>query len=307
MAVRNYLGAFGHVVLDYIVTVPRLPKPNTSIQILDRQRYFGGTAGNLARAAARLGVGTSLASFVGTDFPADYRDALRKEGVDLSDLRPVPRHATPTAWVFSDRAGDQMAIIDQGPMADAARRPVLMHSVRDVELVHLGTGRPEYYRKVALAAERLGRTVAFDPSQEIHYVYNRALFRDLMDRSTYFFGNEAEIAKAKEFLRATDTKDLLHHADVVVATLGARGSAVFTPWGRIRIPAVRPKRVVDVTGAGDAYRAGFYAGLAHGYDLRRCGLLGSAVASFVVESRGTQTNLPTWAQAVARARRHATF
>ena len=39
--------------------------------------------------------------------------------------------------------------------------------------------------------------MAFDPSQEIHYVYRRALFRDLMDRSTYFFGNEAEIAKAK--------------------------------------------------------------------------------------------------------------
>lgn len=307
MAVRNYLGAFGHVVLDYIVTVPRLPKPNTSIQILDRRRYFGGTAGNLARAAARLGVRTSLASFVGPDFPADYRDALRKEGVDLTDLREVPRHATPTAWVFSDRAGDQMAIIDQGPMGDAASRPLLLHSVRDVELVHLGTGRPEYYRRVAIEAERLGKTVAFDPSQEIHYVYSRALFRNLMDRSTYFFGNEAEIAKAKEFLRATETTGLLRHVEVVVATLGAKGSMVFTSSGKTRIPAVKPKRVVDVTGAGDAYRAGFYAGLARGYDLGRCGLLASAVASFVVESRGTQTNLPTWAQALARARRHATF
>jgi len=307
VAVRNYLGAFGHVVLDYIVTVPKLPEPNTSIQILDRRRYFGGTAGNLARAAARLGVRTSLASFVGTDFPRDYEDALKEDGVDLRDLRKVPGATTPTAWVFSDREGNQMAIIDQGPMKEAAGARVLRHSVRDVELVHLGTGRPEYYARVAEAAEELGRMIAFDPSQEIHYVYTSRTFRRLLDRATYFFGNEAEIARAKQFLRVTSTEGLLRHAEVVVATLGAKGSVVITREGRIRIPRVRPRRLVDVTGAGDAYRAGFYAGLSHGYDVRRCGILASAVASFVVEAKGTQTNLPRWSQVLARARRHATF
>ena len=307
MAVKNFLGAFGHVVLDYIVTVPRLPDPNTSIQILDRRRYFGGTAGNLARAAARLGVRTSLASFVGPDFPEDYRDAFREDGVDLRDLRVVRGRSTPTAWVFSDRRGNQMAIVDQGPMKDTARRPVLRHSVRDVELVHLGTGRPEYYVRVADLAEDLGRSIAFDPSQEIHYVYRRSLFLSLLRRSTYFFGNEAEIARAKRFAGTTSTAGLLRHAEVVVATLGSRGSVIFTREGKVRVPRVRPGRVVDVTGAGDAYRAGFYAGLARGLDLRRCGILGSAVASFVVETKGTQTNLPTWDRVVARARRHATF
>ena len=61
MGVRNFIGAFGHVAMDYIVSLRRLPTPNTSIEILDRQRYFGGTAGNLARAAGRLGVKVSLA------------------------------------------------------------------------------------------------------------------------------------------------------------------------------------------------------------------------------------------------------
>src|SRR5713101_3538056 len=63
----------------------------------------------------------------------------------------------------------------------------------------------------------------------------------------------------------------------------SRGSAIYTRDGKIKIPRVRPKRVVDVTGAGDAYRAGFYAGLSRGFDLRRCGILGSTVASFAVE------------------------
>jgi len=62
-----------------------------------------------------------------------------------------------------------------------------------------------------------------------------------------------------------------------------------------------------VTGAGDAYRGGFYAGLSRKLDLYRCGLIGATVAGFVIERRGTQTNIPTWEQAVARASRYASF
>lgn len=304
---KDYLGAFGHVVMDHIITLRHLPRPNTSIEIVDRRRSFGGTAGNLARAAAHLGVKTALASFVGEDFPTDYRDALRQEGIDLKDLRAVPGFKTPTAWIFSDPKGNQMAVIDQGPMKVGARLPILSHSVRDVELVHLGTGRPEYYVRIADLAEELGRTIAFDPSQEIHYVYNSRLFQNLLRRSTYFFGNEAEIAQAKRFARVSSTEGLLRFTSVVIATLGSRGSTIYAREGRIRIPRVPPTRVVDVTGAGDAYRAGFYAGLSRGFDIRQCGILGSTVASFVVESKGTQTHLPTWAQALRRARNYTEF
>jgi len=305
--VRNYLGAFGHVAIDHIVTLRRLPRPNTSIEILGRRRSFGGTAGNLSRAAACLGVKTSLASFVGEDFPSDYRKALRKDGVDLTDLRPIRGATTPTAWIFSDSAGNQMAIIDQGPMKEGVRLPILRHSVVDVELVHLGTGRPQYYIRIARLAAELDRTIAFDPSQEIHYVYTPRLFRTLLRHTAYFFGNEAEIIQAKRFLRVTSTEGLLRFAPVVIVTLGSRGSAVHTRDAKIRIPRVPPTRVADVTGAGDAYRAGFYAGLSRGFDLRHCGILGSSVASFIVEAQGTQTHLPTWTQAVQRARKYAPF
>ena len=293
-------------MLDHIFTLRRLPKPNSSIEIVRRRRSFGGTAGNLTRAAARLGVKTALASFVGDDFPSDYRDALRKEGVDLTDLRSIRGALTPTAWIFSDGSGNQMAVIDQGPMK-VARLPILRHAVETSELVHIGTGRPAYYARIASLAAELDRTIAFDPAQEIHYVYSPRLFRTLLERSTYFFGNAAEIAQAKRFLRVGSTEGLLRFTAVVAATLGPRGSAIYTRDGKIRIPRVAPKRVVDVTGAGDAYRAGFYAGLSRGLDLRRCGILGSSVASFVVEMPGTQTHLPTWAQALSRARKFASF
>jgi len=307
MAVTNFLGVFGHVILDYIVTLEKFPERNTSIQILDRETFFGGTGGNIARIAARLGVRTALASFVGGDFPPEYRHALVADGVDVKDLRSVPGHRTPTAWIFSDRRGNQMAIVDQGPMKVAATLEVLAHTVESSDLVHIGTGRPEYYSRIVALASKLGKRIAFDPSQEIHYVYDAATFRRLLRRAEFFFGNESETRRALAFTKRKRPSDLLEFVRVVVLTRGAKGSTILSEDGKVDVPAIQPRRVVDVTGAGDAYRAGFYAGLARGLDLHRCGLLGSSVASFVIERRGTQTNIPTWGQAVARASKFASF
>ena len=307
MAMTNFLGVYGHVAIDHILAVPHLPRPNSSISVVNRIHHYGGTGGNIARIAARLGVPTALASFVGEDFSGEYRSALERDGVDLEDLRSVPGYGTPTVWIFSDPKGNQTAVVDQGPMAHASKFALLTHAVESSRIVHLGTGRPEYYRRVAALAARHGKVIAFDPSQEIHYVYTATSFLDLLRRADYFFGNEGETLAALRFTHLRRPRDLLRHVDVVVRTLGKRGSEVTEADGTTKIPSLRPRRVVDVTGAGDAYRAGFYAGLHRGYDPVRCAVLGSSVASFVVEAAGTQTNIPTWNQTLRRASRSARF
>ena len=308
MAVRNFLGVFGHVVLDHILEVPRLPVPDRTVRALGQETHFGGTGGNVARVAAKLGVPTALASFVGEDFPAEYRAGLAADGVDVTDLRIVRGATTPAAWIFTAPGGRQTTVIDQGPMWDAHTRPVPAHTVRSAQIVHLGTGRPKYHLRVARLAARLGKTIALDPSQEITYAYTRTSFLALLRHAHLFFGNEAETRFALKFARLREPRDLLRYVDQVIVTRGRRGSVVITREdGTHRIPRVPPRRVVDVTGAGDAYRAGYYAGMSRGYEPRRCGLLGSAVASFVIEASGPQTATPTWTQAVARARKFDGF
>jgi sugar/nucleoside kinase (ribokinase family) len=297
----NFLGVFGHVVLDYIFQVPRLPEPNTTIQIKGRRRLFGGTAANICRTAARLGVRTALASFVGEDFPEEYRRALEAEGIDLEDLRPLSGYSTPTAWIFSDPDGNQVAIIDQGPMQAASDFELLEHTIRSSELVHIGTGRPEYYRRVIDMARELGKEVSFDPSQEIHYVYDRESFLDMVKDTDFFFGNRYEFRRALEYAGFAEPEDMLELVRVAILTLGKEGSVIYTTEADWRIPCVPAKEEVDVTGSGDAYRAGFYAGLSRGLDLPLCGLLGSSTASFCVEGRGPQDRLPTWDEAWERA------
>lgn len=308
MALRNFLGVFGHVVLDHILAVPRLPSTDTSVRVIDRSLYYGGTGANVARIAARLGVPSALASWVGEDFPADYRRALESDRVDCTDLRALDGAMTPSAWIFTAPGGKQTTVIDQGPMWTAHLRPVPEHTVRSAAVVHLGTGRPQYHRKVAALAAELGKMIAFDPSQEITYAYTRESFLALIRRANLFFGNQVEVSTALRFARLKAPKDLLKYVDQVVVTLGRKGSVVISREdGTRRVPRVPPKRVADVTGAGDAYRAGYYAGMSRGYDPARCGVLGAATASFVLETRGTQTTIPTWDDVLGRASRYDAF
>jgi adenosine kinase len=66
------------------------------------------------------------------------------------------------------------------------------------------------------------------------------------------------------------------------------GSCVCTSDNEIDIPAIKPKEVVDPTGAGDAYRAGLIKGLAQNLNIKQSAEMGSVCASFAVECYGTQ-------------------
>ena len=296
----NFLGVYGHVVLDHVVRVPALPKPNASVSIESESLFFGGTGANIARMASRLGVRTALASFVGEDFPKEYYDALKSDGVELRDLRVVRGHKTPYCYVFSD-GRDQQNFIHQGPMARADDLELLKHTVKDSRIVHIGTGSPVYYGKIAALAHKLGREVAFDPGQEIHYVYGPKSFEALLERSRYFFCNEVELKRALEYTGSRKPSDLLDRVEVLVNTKGAKGADIYRGAKKYSIPAIKPRKFVDATGAGDAFRAGFYAALSRNFDTRKCGLAGAAGASLKLESLGAQTNMPDWGAVKKRA------
>ncbi len=307
MAVKRFLGVYGHVNLDYIIDVERLPRPNTSIQIERERIYFGGTGGNVARLAAAMGVSTALSSFVGEDFPVAYEVALRKSGVDVTEVMRVAEYGTPRVWIFSDPRGNQMAVVDQGPMRIATKLPLLTATALRSKHVHFCTGRPEYYVKVAREAARAGKMISLDPAQEIHYVYTAKTLRQMIRYTDIFFGNEKEVAKAAGMLNVDGGRGLLKHVRVIVETRGGKGSLVHEKDGTGKIPAIKPRKLVDFTGAGDAYRAGFYAGLSRGFDFVRSAVLGSSASSFALEAKGTQTVLPTYEQVLSRAKKSGAF
>lgn len=299
---KFFLGVYGHTVLDYIITVPRLPPPNTSIETIERHIFFGGTGGNIARVASSLGVTTALSSFVGKDFPEDYEKALIEAGVDISGLRKVEGYRTPLAWIFSDQEHNQICVIDQGPYRDSGNFAVDERTTRESEIIHICTGRPEYYSKVMDLAAELGKVISFDPAQEIHYVYDRDTFNELLGKSSHFFANESELKTALKYTALEKMEEIAERVDLLVVTLGKDGSVIFHGGDRIDIPPAKPARIAEATGMGDSYRAGFYAAWSRGLDFESCGRAGSATASFAMESMGGQSNIPSWDDVLRRMR-----
>jgi sugar/nucleoside kinase (ribokinase family) len=289
--------------MDHIIEVPRFPEPNTSIEVTSHCTYRGGTGANIAFIAGCLGVPAALASFVGSDFPEDFQRALDEARVDTTDLKQVKGYTTPTCWIMTEPGQDQVAVINQGPMRDAGAFPVVKHSVDTSERIHICTGRPEYYLKVVEYARRRGKAVSFDPGQELHYVYTPSTFKAILAKTDIFFANESEARRALKYLGLRKTVQLLDYAPTLVLTRGKNGSEIVTHEGAWKIPIVDADRFVDPTGAGDGYRAGFYAGLFRGMGLRDAALAGAAAASYVVEEKGCQTNPPTWKKLEERLRK----
>ena len=300
---RPYLCIYGHTALDYIITLEHLPEPNTSVDVNEKKRFFGGTGANMATIAATLGVPTALCSFVGKDLPADFREFMGGKGVDLKELVPVDGYETPTVWIVSDSMHNQIAYVYQGPMREMDRFEPRMGAAREAEVVHICTGRPNYYVKVMSQCRILKKHVSFDPSQEINHIWNGETFRKALPLCDTFFANENELRTAMGYMGVTKPEQLLRTVGLLVNTRGSKGSVVYCPGGVYEIPAVAPAKIVDTTGAGDAFRAGFYAGRFRGYSVRECAVLGSSAASFVIESVGSVTNIPTWAQVLERAER----
>jgi adenosine kinase len=81
---------------------------------------------------------------------------------------------------------------------------------------------------------------------------------------------------------------LLERTRTIITTLGDQGSRVCTLQGETAIPAIKPRELVDPTGAGDSYRGGLITGLARGLDVTKAARMGSVCASFAVECYGTQ-------------------
>lgn len=287
----TFLAVFGHVNIDVKVQLGRLPSPGKSAEVLSRGQVLGGTAANISMNAATLGIPTALATYVGRDFPKQYVQMLRASGVDLKDLKFVKDGDSPVCFVLTDKDQNQMYFIDQGVQRDLESRPLLERAVRRSKCIHISTGRPGYYIRIAKLAKELGKRVYMDPGQEIHFLYDRKNIRGLIEHCDGFFGNTLEAVVAVKLLGGKKVSDLLNYVDVAIITDGKKGSKVYTKEKVHTIPVIKKADIADPTGAGDAYRAGFYSGLMRGLGYQECGLLGSAAASVVVRNRGNMKAL----------------
>lgn len=272
----------GHTAVDHISKVPHLPGKNCSTHITDRQIYFGGGAANIAAGIAKLGEESTLISCVGGDFTdSDYDHWMKGLGI-RQQFFLVPDAHTPTAFMFTDDAGDQMTFFEWG-----ASRAFANATAPALPFVHMATADPTFNCKVAEKSE----FVSFDPGQDVFY-YSKEQLESILENTDILFANQHEVHQMCSTLNITKEK-LIEQVETAIFTMSGEGSNLYERGNKYFIPVV-PVKLADPTGAGDAYRAGFLSAFVKGYSSLICCKIGTVTASYVVERVGCQTNLPDW-------------
>jgi sugar/nucleoside kinase (ribokinase family) len=146
------------------------------------------------------------------------------------------------------------------------------------------------FRDAASAAKAAGAKVALSLSDAFCVDRHRDDFRSLVrEGADIVFANEKEITtlyQVNSFAEATDAA--LKDCDMAVLTRSEAGSVIVAAGETIEIEAEPVSRVVDLTGAGDLYAAGFLYGLTHGAPLLTCGRLGSLAAAEAIGHIGAR-------------------
>ncbi|MEM3690434.1 MAG: carbohydrate kinase family protein [Candidatus Micrarchaeia archaeon] len=286
----------GQIVFDYIFHVRNFPKTNSTTYIQSYDGFFGGAAGNFAVVCSKLGEKASVVSFVGDDFKnSAYEKHLKKQEVDLTNLKVVEGERTARAFMFNDSKGRQSSFFFWGAASRFQNAPIPYLKLREGDVVHLANGSPEF--NIRFASKYPG--VSFDPGYDI-VAYGRKEIQEILEKTTFLSCNEFELRKIMRLVGVREAAELFSFPlQFIVVTKGRRGSSVITPNERFDVPAVKGE-LVDPTGAGDSYRAAFLTAFLRGESLERCARIASAVASFVIEKHGAQTNIPTWKQALAK-------
>ncbi|MBU4535911.1 MAG: carbohydrate kinase family protein [Euryarchaeota archaeon] len=292
MSEKRDLLAIGHTAFDYIIQVGEFPDPNSSTAIEKMKHLHGGAAANVAVVGSRLGLNTSLVSAVGGDFAgSEYQLILDKLGIDTVDMIVVENDTTPTAFVLTNSNDDQISYFYWGAAKNFKDSEVPVKSINKTKAIHLATGNPQFNRRCGEMAREHGKLISFDPGQDL-YMYSPQELKEVVGLCNILFGNHFEIDRIKNTLGMSLKEIMQNGPEIVVKTYGSRGSTIYAPE-KIKIYATKSV-VQDPTGAGDSYRAGFITAYLEDNNLEYCGRFASAVASFIIEAEGCQTNVPNY-------------
>jgi adenosine kinase len=245
---------------------------------------FGGTAGNIAYSLALLGERPLILASAGNDFDK-YEAWLRQHNLPLDGIRRIPEEFTAGAYITTDMGDNQITGFNPGAMKHPSSYPLEARDHRNA-LAIVAPGNVEDMVAYSRTYKQLRIPYIFDPGQQITSLSAEQL-RELVVGTRMLISNDYELEMIVQ-KTGLERDALLEGAEAIISTLGENGSLIITRQQETEIAAAKVSRVLDPTGAGDAYRAGLIKGLVLGKDLVQAARMGATCASYAVEYQGTQ-------------------
>src|SRR6478609_6146790 len=280
-----------HVLDTHVIGIESIPGDSDGQLVETIRMSAAGTAGGTALVLSRLGAEVHSYGAVGTDPIADVLLALlQREGVDTAGLVRKDDHQTSASVLPVRPNGDRPAWHCIGANGAFTLDDLDLAALDGITHLHLGG--PEFLGgeaagKLLAHARSLGATTSLDilaPGDPDMLAW----IADALPHTDYLLPNDEQVLGFTGASSLADGARALVDAGAgcVAVTQGARGALVVTADEIIEVPAYDIE-VVDTTGCGDAFSAGFLRGLSLGLEHRGAAELGCATAAQVAQGLGT--------------------
>jgi len=285
---------FGALNVDKLYKVNRIAKEDEESFVLGFQEAPGGSAANTIAGLARLGLKTGYIGKVANDHEGKLLlEDFKREKVDADGIVIAPTGRSGVATGYVDVKGQRALYVDPSVNDTLEFEEISLEYASQAEFLHLTSfvGEKPFKAQKRLVKELPKIKVSFDPG-EIYARKGLSTLKTLVERSFVVFPNENEVRMLTGKRLKEGSKILIKKgAGIVAVKLGEKGCYVTDGKESHMVEPYRTK-VVDTTGAGDAFCAGFLYGLIRDKDLYTCAKLGNFVASRCITETGARTGLP---------------
>lgn len=295
---------FGSLCIDFVFKVDRYPRKGLTNFSTASLVGFGGIIGNFLVCCSKLGLRCGVIGIIGGDrYGKTIIKCLTKLGIDTSMLLVDPKGSTAKVACIVDRKGERTFIVDPGVQAQVRLPDRVFEYVTKCKAFHTDCLDVKQACVLLRKAKHNNVTTSADIGALAEHVLQR-----IEKTWVYEVLNSCDVAFISKdhawriFPGLSNAEILGKMLDcgvrVAVMTLGRRGCIVANGGKIIRVKAFKVN-VVDTTGAGDAFEAGFIYSMLKGLEAEEAAIFGSAVAALKCTKLGAQAGLPTLDQVKA--------
>lgn len=293
----------GYVSMDHMLKI-KTPAAVGFTSLIENKTnsriYYGGCSVNIAYALCKLGLKAMPILRVGGDYEEiGFKKFMEDGGVPLDATSVIEEETTSVCYLIQDNKGQHITLYYTGAMDEKysceLSDDIFENTSLGVITVAARKDNEEFYRKCRAHNVPIvfGMKADFDAFPE-------PFLKELLLHSKIIFTNESERETIEKLLNLKSITDLfaLGEMEIIVTTYGKQGSTYYQRKadGTIDsqcIPICDCTKVVDTTGSGDGYVAGFLYGYLQGLPMADCCRMGSTLSSFIIEKEGCCTNAPT--------------
>ncbi len=286
--------SIGAVLLDTMATVERFPDIDDEVFVPELVMSGGGSAANVAISCSRLGMRTGFIGKIGDDSNGEFlKNEFKADNIDLEGLVIDKKFNTGMCFIPIHQ-GERMIFAHSGAANKLNQEDIKKEYILSSKLILLANLKNLKPLKQATKYAKTGDTlVVFNPGALIaDQGFDEC--EELLASTDIYISSETELNKIMEEKSTESSLNKLFKMGTSVAaiTRGSRGALLVDKNKKIEIPIYKVN-VVDTTGAGDSFSAGFITGYLENIDLKMCGKMGNANAAILIGKVGARNELAT--------------